>query len=490
MKTLGTILLTTGIMSLGCSGQSANGGSAGATSPQLAAPASTTPAPVSAPAPLSAPVANTGYIHTPPLVSSGMAQIQAYVPVQAGATYQWSIVNGSIPGVSVNAAAYYNAPVSGEVTLTCNVTLSGVVTTYSQAVAVAPAMPLTPFFYGSGFSADALANTVVGGPSANVVSYRFQAKYTTPLNGFRIFFIWSATKSGYNAGMGGTVRIDLMADDQTPAHLPKGPALATTSYGNIIPQNNFYPKMIFSSPVALMGGALYHLVFTNVDLDPVNNYISLDTLYTDAQTAPMQPVIADVNFAVLYKPAGGAWKVRQGYTPTLELDYDTGSQGNGYMEVWSANPKPISGAASVRETFKVTGPSRTFGKALLRLKRTGGSSPLNVRVEEADGSLVDQVQIPAAHFPQGVSAWATAVFPLTHVLNSGVGYHLVLSSPADTVYTAFPMRKGLDKGFSTSTVFPDGYAQFTSTGAAGWTGWDMWGTPNLTFSDLQFAFVP
>jgi hypothetical protein len=242
--------------------------------------------------------------------------------------------------------------------------------------------------------------------------------------------------------------------------------------------------------VGLQGGAYYHLVFTNIDSDPVANYISLDTLYTNAQTAPMQPTLADAAFAVLYKPGTGAWRPRQGYTPTLELDFGSGSQGNGYMEVWSANPKLLSGAASVRETFKVTGPSRTYTKVLLRLMRVAGASPLTVRVEEADGTLVDQVQVPADSVLQGVNAWITVPFPVQHVLNSGVAYHLTLSTSSDTSYSAFPLRKGLDKGFSTSTVFPDGYAQFTTTGDAGWKGWDMWGTPNLTFSDLQFAFVP
>ncbi|WP_316414116.1 hypothetical protein [Mesoterricola silvestris] len=471
------VLFTASLVALGCSGQSAQGGSSAgpAAVPVLTAGAS---------------LADTGFIRTPALVSAGMTQILAYVPAQAGATYRWSVANGTLSGVTVNAAAYFNAPASGTVTLTCAVTLAGVVSTYTQSVPVVPVLPLTPFYYGSGFSADSLANTVVGGPSANVVSYRFQARYTSPLEGFRIFFIWSSTKVGYNAGLGGTIRVDLLADDGTAAHQPSGPALASTSYGNIIPQNNFYPKLTFPSPVALKGGGLYHLVFTNIDSDPVGNYISLDTLYTNAQTAPMQPVIADANFAVLFRPAGGAWRVRQGYTPTLELDYATGSQGNGYMEVWSSNPKTISGAASVRETFKVTGPSRDFSRVKLRLARTAGTGPLTVRVEEADGTPVDQVDLPASGFPQGVQAWATAVFPLSHVLNSGVAYHLVLSSPAGTTYAAFPLRKGLDKGFSTSTVFPDGHAQFTTTGAAGWQGWDMWGTPNLTFSDLQFAFVP
>jgi len=66
----------------------------------------------------------------------------------------------------------------------------------------------------------------------------------------------------------------------------------------------------------------------------------------------------------------------------------------------------------------------------------------------------------------------------------------VLSSPADTQYSAYPVRKGSDKGFGPYTIFIDGYAQFTTTGAAGWTGWDQWGSPNRKDGDLQFMFVP
>jgi len=84
----------------------------------------------------------------------------------------------------------------------------------------------------------------------------------------------------------------------------------------------------------------------------------------------------------------------------------------------------------------------------------------------------------------------TWTFPVSHVLSSGVGYNLTLTTAADTQYSIFPIRKGLDKGFSRSTAFPDGYAQATSAGSTGWAGWDMWGTPNLSTSDLQFMFVP
>jgi hypothetical protein len=282
-----------------------------------------------------------------------------------------------------------------------------------------------------------------------------------------------------------------MADDGTGAHLPTGPSLATLSYGNILSQNDNYPELVFPYPATVQGGAFYHLVFTNVDPAPQSNYVSLDSIYSNAQTAPMQPSSSDAAQAVLVRSGAGAWKSRPGFTPTLELDYASGdTQGAGYMEVWSANPKLISANAQVRETFKVSGPSRTFSKIKVRLQRVAGASPLTFTLSEADGTLMAQGTVPAASVLTGVPAWVTCTLPLSHVLSTGVGYNLALSCPADTQYSAFPIRKGLDKGFAKNTCFPDGYAQFTTTGSAGWAGWDMWGTPDLTTSDLQFMFVP
>jgi hypothetical protein len=439
----------------------------------------------------STPIANTGYITVPALVSAGMANVMAYVPAQAGASYRWTITGGTIPGVTQNAAVVFTAGAAGTATVQCVVSKSGVQAVYTQAVPVAASLPVTSFYYGSGFSADSLANTVLGGPSLNSVSYRFQAKHASALRSIRLFFIWSLLKTGYQAGQGGTVQVDLLADDGSAAHLPTGPSLATLSYGNIIAQNSNYPKLSFPTPAILAGGRLYHLVFTNVDPSPMINYISLDSLYTNAQTAPMQPSVADADFALLVRSGASAWKLREGFTPIVELDYaDGGSQGNGYMEVWSTNPKTISGNAMARETFQVSGPSRAFTRIMVRLQRTAGTSPLTLRLETSDGTLIEQGTVPAASVLPGVPTWVECSFPLSQSLASGADYHLTLSSPADTQYSIFPIRKGLDKGFSDYTAFPDGHAQYTTSGAAGWTGWDMWGTLNLTTSDLQFMFVP
>jgi hypothetical protein len=465
------------LLSWGCAGQSASGANA--------------PAAQKAGAVLPAAIVNTGYITGPALVSAGMANVLVDVPAQAGATFRWSANGGTIPGVTQNAAAYVNAGAAGTLTVQCVVTLSGVQSVYSQTIPVLPVLPVSSFYYGSGLSADALANTVLGGPSLNSASYRFQAKHASALKAIRVFFIWSLVKSGYQAGQGGTIQVDLKADDNSAAHLPTGPSLASVTYGNIVAQNDNYPELEFAYPATLTGGALYHLVFTNVDPSPVTNYISLDSLYTDAQTAPMQPSISDNDCAALVRSGTGAWKVRTGFTPILELDYaDGGSQGNGYMEVWSTNPKTISGNAQVRETFKVSGPSRTFTKIMVRAERVAGTSPLTLALTEADGTLIEQGTVPAASVLTGASSWVTCAFPLSTVLSSGVAYNLTLSTAANTQYSAYPIRKGLDKGFSNDTAFPDGHAQFTSTGSTGWAGWDMWGTPNLTTGDLQFMFIP
>jgi hypothetical protein len=439
----------------------------------------------------SATLANTGYIQVATLVTAGMANVQATVPAQAGATYQWSLTGGSIPGVRQNAAAFFTAGAVGTATVQCQVQLYGVQTTYTQTVAVAPALPVTAFYYGSGVGADALANTVLGGPCANVASYRFQARYSSPLQAVRVFFIWSTLKSGYQAGQGGTIQVQLKADDGSAAHLPTGPALATLEYGNILAQTQNYPELAFAVPATLVGGHFYHLVFTNVDPNPVANYISLDDLYTDQATAPMQPGSTDAASAVLVKSGTGAWKLRQNFTPILELDFaDGGRQGNGYMEVWSSNPRTVSGAAMVREAFQVSGPARTFTRIRIRLQRVAGSSPLALTLTEADGTVMAEGTVPATSVLQGVSDWVECLFPVSHVLATGVAYRLTLSAPADTQYSLYPIRKGADKGFAAATLFPDGCAQFTSSGDAGWTGWDMWGTPNLKTGDLQFLFIP
>src|SRR4029077_21114340 len=71
--------------------------------------------------------------------------------------------------------------------------------------------------YGPGLGADSLANTVVGGPYGNIVSYRFRVGHSGSLQQIHVYLI---LRAGYAAGTGGKLQVTVNADDGTPAHNP------------------------------------------------------------------------------------------------------------------------------------------------------------------------------------------------------------------------------------------------------------------------------
>jgi hypothetical protein len=344
--------------------------------------------------------------------------------------------------------------------------------------------------YGPGLGSDSLANTVVGGPYGNVVSYRFRAGHTGSLQQIHVYLIPNHT--GYSSGTGGQIQVTVNADDGTTAHNPSGTVLASYLLSNPLaatPSINF-PIFVFTAPPALVEGQLYHIVFTNVDASPTINYISVDAMYYANPSTPAQPTISDTDSAELLGRPDGTWTPRKGYTPILELDYQDGfSELNGYMEVWVGAPQNISGTAQVRETFTVSAANETVASASIRVARISGSDPLVVRLENSDGTLIEQGEISAASLPLASPAlytWATFAFSSAHTLVAGQNYHLQFAAASTSSYQAFPIRKGLAYGFQKTTYFADGYAQFNQNGS--WVGWTQWGVTNRTDGDLQFYF--
>jgi len=419
----------------------------------------------------------------------------ASVPAQANCTYAWSVTGGTLVSGQGTQAITFNAGAAGTLKLACTVTNSALVSASGTAsVAVLPYQ--TAGHYGSGLNVDALANTPVGRSSSYQVSYRIRANHTGPLQAIRPFFIWSYTTPGYALGTGGTIQVQLQTDDGSANHVPSGTTLASLTYAKPVNDTiGFYPLLAFASMPTLQSGSLYHLVFTNIDADPVNNWVCLDSAYMDYAGSPMQPTVADLDLATLWRTGStGTWSLRktgptESFTPIVELDYaDGASQGQGYMEFWIGDAKNISGTKGVRETFTVTGSDRLVSTMAVRVKPVSGTSPLTLRLEQGDGTLIDQETVSGITLIPGLSgaSWAKATLATPRTLKAGQTYHLVLSAPADTVYTAYPMRKGSDKGFKSTTLFTDGYAQFNP--GTGWTGWDQWGQPNRLDSDLQFYF--
>ena len=338
---------------------------------------------------------------------------------------------------------------------------------------------------------DGLNNTQVGGPERQATSYRFRATSSSPLLSVRVY-IEGPENAGYGAGTGGTWEVSVRPDDGTAAHGPSATVLAAASFRPV----TGLPLIAFPSPAALTAGALYHVEFRNVDPDPVANYASVNGVFMYQPTSPRQPGLSDLDWGQPLSSGGGAWADRANTIPVMQLNYADGtSAGLGYMEVWVRSYQAVSGASSVRESFTVSGASRSASSLSVRLMRVSGSSPLTVRLERSDGTLVAQGQVAASAVPVGVpgdhggtghASWVTYAFPQAVALASGQSYNVVLSAPADTAYSVFVIRKGVEYHFSPSTYFADGHAQ-VNTGS-GWGPFTQDGGPRLDEADLQFYF--
>lgn len=340
-------------------------------------------------------------------------------------------------------------------------------------------------------AADALANTIVGGPYANKVSYRFRAKHTGYLSSVRIYLIPDA--AGYARGTGGKLLVSVHNDSNTSAHTPAA-RLGYYTIGSPLAARGsarYFPLVTFARPIHLVAGRLYHVMFTNVHPSPTLNYLSVDALWQKTVQVPSQPAYSDLDSAVLlYTRVAKAWRSRRGFTPIIQFNFtDRWTEGIGYMEAWVGAPQAIGGTRSVRQRFTMSGTSKRVGAVAIRLARTSGASYLRVRLETSTGALVEQGAISAAAIPRTSPIsyrWARYNFTRLHTLLAGRTYHLVLTAPSGTVYQTFPIRKGSSYGFSNTTFFRDGYAQFKS--GSRWVGWTQWGATNRTDGDLQFYF--
>jgi hypothetical protein len=433
----------------------------------------------------------------------------ASVPAQAGCTYTWTLADGTISSGQGTTSLTFTAGSSGTMLLGCTVTNGALVSVSAQqSIAILPAATQGAGYYGSGINADDLGNQVIGWNTTTdlcnrAASFRFRATHSGNLQSIRPKFMWSGVKPGYGLGTGGNIQIQIQTDDGTSNHFPSGVTLASIRYDNPITIGAFFPLLTFSSPPALVAGQLYHIVYTNVATDPKSNYVSLDHLFMWNANSPMQPTLPNTDMQMLETDPSGAWVVfnrgaGHSWTPNIELDYADGySQGQGYIQGFGqtvtsswVNPKPISGAKAVRETFTVSGADRTVAAVSVRVNRTSGASPLTILVEQADGTPLGQGTVLV---PQGAPAatsanesWARITFSTPLILHAGQSYHLVLSSPSDTVHTTHTLEKGSSYGYKPTTYFSDGHAEFNT--GTGWAGWDEWGSPNRTDNDLQFYF--
>lgn len=363
-----------------------------------------------------------------------------------------------------------------------------------------PPQPTALGVYGAGWAADSLNNHVIGGPGARKVSFRFQAQATGDVTTARFYWIINTGGStGYAAGTGGTIRVEVLLDDGTAGHAPTGsplggfthaPGLSNGTSGS--PNTVAFVQKSFEAPVHLVQGNLYHVVFTNLDAAPATNWISVNGLVSWTASQAM-PARSSTHFTVL-NHSNGRWRdqtVTDGggalNIPIMDLGFTDGHhEGNGYMEVWLGQPRAITSSMGVREVFTPAAEVR-FDALGVRLRRTSPDGLLTLRVEQADGTVVATVDVPGLQAMSDRHGWVGGVLPATVTLAAGQGYRFVVSAPSGA-FEAYPIRDGGSFGFAPGTVLAEGRCEFNR--GSGWEGWDGWissGNPAYVNGDLQFC---
>jgi len=364
-------------------------------------------------------------------------------------------------------------------------------------------------YYGSGLQFDALDNFPIQYAD---VDYRFRAVESGAVNSF----IWwnqnGITDSGqdlcphYGCGNGGTIQICIYPDDGTANHFYTGAPLAcVTHYGDLRTTNHIRTDT-FSVPPILTAGTLYHLHWTNLDADPVANFISVNNTVVFTPTVPMQPTVSDVDLAVL-TGGNGSYPAEQSKqdTPIYQLNYANGTvQGQGYVESWIELPVDISGINEVSEAFTVSGSNRTVSQVSVRLSEISGNEPLTVTLAALSGTTIEQGTIASFQqvvwpssmntsgtWPAYQPVWGNYTFTSPHILAAGQTYRLTLSTSSNALYQAYAIHRGTIYGLTSPSFFGDGQgAQLSTNDGSGWSCFTQpGGSVNNCDADLQFFFV-
>lgn len=369
----------------------------------------------------------------------------------------------------------------------------------SADVGQTPRSALLTGLYGSGIAMDSKNNERVGGPADQRVAYRFRATASADLVSVAVI---QRGGPGYSGGDGGSMRISVESD---VAGHPSGIPLAGLSFrpGNPAEAWERSDRLTFPDPVRLTAGEVYHVVFTNDGPAPLRDYISVNDDYQFTPTVPRQPAFSD-DVGVL-ADEGTGWTVSPNDTPIVDLAYADGSHdGNAYISIIADHFALIHGPADlVRERFTVSGGSRQVAAVAARVKRISGSSPLEVRLTDADGVQLARGSIPVTAVPVSDlpaadpadpdrfieptlagGVWLTLDFPEPLILVAGRTYDLRLSTAADTTFVVVPLREHSTEATPTwgSRAFRDGSGQQTTDG----THWaDIY---EFAPVDLQFYF--
>jgi hypothetical protein len=306
------------------------------------------------------------------------------------------------------------------------------------------------------------------------------------MTGIKQYMTGNTSRTGYAAGNGGTIKIDLVSDDGSG--LPDtGTVHATTTwlpglingcgpYGCTAYTANhevFYAYKYFDTPYAITAGQRYHIVYTNIHPDPDNNFIAVDDGFSpNAYRNPLGPQPEDWGLTVNWNTGVGfeestfreAHSSPGCYDPCMMVVYSDTSKnfGNCYLAETSSGLKnfPVSGNSQCRQVFTPTNTvTATHVSAM-----TNGSGTLDITLTSG-GSTIGSWSKSVSH---SSNAYSVVQFGSPVTLNAATTYQLTFSCSSGTVYMWANRDGSLENGnpWPPGASWDDGYAE-KNTGS-GW----------------------
>ncbi len=348
-------------------------------------------------------------------------------------------------------------------------------------------------FLGTPFSGDTLANLDVGGVAHTSVGYRFVAERSGVVATVRPFIVVNTSRLGYAAGTGGIVQVSLVADDGTGLPdldhvLARGQIEMALVDGHLPPPadtdqkraQNYSAIKLGGQPV--IAGQTYHVVFEQIDPDPVNNYVGLDLLYQLNTELGPRPPISD--WGVTVNNDDDPWREfthrfgEELYTPIMSIAMADGYIfGNGYIEAFPEEHsyRPVDEAASIQVAFS---PEEDFTASQwwIRALRTEDEGVLKAHLQGSDGTD-EVVEVPAIDFSTGEMRWLS--MPWARTFSADVNYTLTLSGEQGGTFALHPLREGEVYNYEAGSYFAG--VSRPSDGNGGYAGW------HKELSDLSFT---
>ena len=294
--------------------------------------------------------------------------------------------------------------------------------------------------------------------------------------------------AGLVSGDGGDILIRIETDNNgIPSGKTLGETLVNGDLGKPLLQSSF-PVWDLRWPVHLEVGRPYHVVWYQVGQSgtiSVDYHSALVPIPT-GQDLRGGPYEGDTWSILRRDSTNGAWRVLGEHGGFLQLLFEDGhTTGNPYIESTSSLVKTFGGSLMIRQRFTVGDYSRTVDGIWLRAHWTSGApGPLVVRIENMDGTLVDQLTIPREELPQTSNVandpsskavqWIYKRLGANRQLERGQSYVVRLGSSAESAYKIQPSVRGniTQHGAVSRNQWLGSQAEFSVDGGTTWRGWD------------------